>query len=194
MVKFKLPAWLFDSFDTTRLSSEESTRKDVEVVYLFERFQQEQRTSFVPVDSGEVDPAMRHVMEGMPNSSFLCFNETDGGVVSGRRTELSLRYQTGYERLGDKGLSPLNDIAKDDAVTGGKSKDSDVESLPQDEAQQVDLRLVETGLGLVKSLTRINAGELQALHVPVSEDAQARQAVPAQESNTLLTPMSDDWN
>ena len=127
--------------------------EDVEVEYLFERFEQVQTIQFRPLRGREttasMDAEMRQILDGMPDGLMLNYRTREGGIVGGSTSELSLVYDTTHEPLTSK---------------------TDAERATRDETRrEMNLRLAGTSLGLVNALTRINAGELQPFHSSDSE-------------------------
>lgn len=134
-LKVKLPGWLFDEKSTF---VKRQKTQEVEVDYMFDRFEQVQNMLLVPNRDKGIFPGLRepidsevsHVLEGMrQDQSRLRYTDVDAGIIGGRRIELSLDYPV-----------------------GGKSVDVS--------------RPVQSGLGIASLLTRIGAGEVKPLSLP----------------------------
>lgn len=149
MVKFRLPGSPFD--DLTDPWARDLRKNDFEVEYLFERFEQMQSLdldlNFDTAFSASVDPSVKTVLGECPTNVFLRYQEIEGGIVGGQRTELRLVNATGS----------VSTLGHDDPVaydTGyvGRGEQADVEE---------NLQLVKLSLRLANALTRINAGDVE---------------------------------
>ena len=186
MIKIRLPNWLLDAETNSR-----QQRKDVEVKYLFEKFEQVQIADFVPLRGSEaeglvVDPGMKKLLDEMPEDLVLSYKEVEGGVVGGRRSELRLKYKsppvTGFSKPSETQYAETNRESVDlgqlqeatNAENDGKGEwdGSNLEAM-----KQRDLRLVETSLGLANALSRIGAGERRPPQKPRgNETGPSRQS------------------
>ncbi len=140
-INIKLPRYLIDIAAAN--DNEGDLVEELEVEYLFERYEQIQTARFAPMQATDtpmnMDPSMKRVLANMLKSMLLQYNEVEGGFVGGSRSELTLIYDpTDQEqmtaRTGDNGL-------------GGKARGN----------------LVSTALHVNEALTQINAGLLGPL-------------------------------
>ena len=156
-VVFSLPRWLVHS-STIDL-------KEVEVEYLFEKFEQVQSVQFIPRRDDEalkgIDPMTKKLLDVMPEYSFLNYREIDGGTNGGRRTELMLKYDS-FRRQATSRIGETQQTESETIDPEVDEADSPP-SMKPDVVKQRNWRLVETGLRIADALTRINAGELKAL-------------------------------
>lgn len=87
-LKVRLPQWLLEK------GVKKTTSEQVEVKYLFERFEQVQQTHFSPrqkILEKEVDEDVKAVVRSMPKNMILDYREVEGGSIYGSRTMLGLR-------------------------------------------------------------------------------------------------------
>lgn len=89
-LRFKLPRWLVNGDEGTGM-----TTNDVEVPYLFERFEQTQRMVFTAQESHDSSPILdQDILSGLgalSDNMFLDYREIEGGAMHGRSTSLSVR-------------------------------------------------------------------------------------------------------
>ena len=149
MVKFRLPGSPFD--DLTDPWARDLRKNGFEVDYLFERFEQVQSLdldlNFDTAFSANVDPSVKNVLSEYPTDVFLRYQEIEGGIVGGQRTELRLVNSAGSVST----LGHDDPGAYDTGYVGG-GEQADVEE---------NLRLVKLSLRLANALTRINAGDVE---------------------------------
>ena len=146
IVKFRLPSSLFD--DLTDRWVEDLRENNFELDYMFERFEQIQSLDFKfnpDESSSRPDPWLKQIMGETPSDMYLRYQEIEGGVVGGRRTELRLMYP-------GISASPEENL---DTKTGGVGN-GDKE--PQTEIWKSHFRWVNASLRLANAITKINAG------------------------------------
>ena len=178
IITIKLPTWLAEN----RMNFGE-LRRDVEVEYLFERFEEVQVADFLPLRSpgigGALDPEMSEVLAGMPEDMVLRYRDIEGGFVGGKRSELSLEYtrppmpnlsQRTKLQPGAIALSVIDDGDSEVAIDIGSNEHSDLGRQLPEKARQKDLKLAETSLGLANALTRISARKLKPLRMVRDQD------------------------
>ena len=157
LIKIKLPRWMFEKGD---LGAPRTMKKDVEVDYLLDHFEQTQSGDFVPITDPELlqsmDPEMREHLYNVPGHSYLRYRDIDGGTVGGRRTELSLRYDLSYDRMllsaNRKSVQSDGALPRLENVMSGSGM--------QEAVKRVDAQLFATALGFAELLTRISSGQL----------------------------------
>lgn len=91
-MRFNLPAWLLEGKDM----SQPTGKKDIEVPYVLEKFEQVQNVAFRPsedVDYGEMDDEIKSIFSRVPDNSYLYldYKETEGGAIHGSLAFLTLR-------------------------------------------------------------------------------------------------------
>ncbi|KAF2486533.1 hypothetical protein BDY17DRAFT_291664 [Neohortaea acidophila] len=129
-VKFKIPSHF--------LRQDSAGQEDVEVEYVFERFEQRQSADLVPARDDEIlqtaKDELRQMVDGWPASARLRYSEWQSGVVGGS----------------GKGVSLIIDEAAHGEMHAG-------------ERRKRDVALMATALGLTRCLTLATAREISPL-------------------------------
>ncbi|EME49523.1 hypothetical protein DOTSEDRAFT_76807 [Dothistroma septosporum NZE10] len=150
-LNFKLPHWLVHGSKVTA-----TAKSDVEVPYLFERFEQTQRTVFTAsennISSTFLDTETQASVRSISGSMTLDYREVEGGAVYGRSTSLSIRTIKSSPRvssdLSQECLTPLGD------------SHVDVESVSDDEILS---HPIVDRFALIKSARGITGGGKQPI-------------------------------
>lgn len=109
---FRLPRALVEK------SRKPTKYEDVEVQYLFERFEQVQRIHFTPrqrVLDKEVDEEVKSLVRSMPKDMLLDYREVEGGAIYGSRTMLRLRRDR--QGVPEDDVYPLGTHGKSESLT-----------------------------------------------------------------------------
>ncbi|KAK3698574.1 hypothetical protein LTR37_016901 [Vermiconidia calcicola] len=180
-IKLKLPAWL--------ASQHKNRKQDVEIDYLFDRFEQVSSADFIKDEGGATsvdDPIMREVLEGMPKGSYLTYNEVEGGAVGGSRSELHLMLDWFEAKAkGEFASHPSAVRAQEEPVHRAEHEGAVMGDAAEQPSMGLDLRLVKTGLGLAHALTRISAGQLKSPSAVEAERAGQRNAMERRRAEEL---------
>lgn len=98
---FKLPAWMGQTSNGTET-------EDVEVRYWFDHLETSQTIDFVPntellsSETHGLPPAVVDLLYSLPQHAYVRYREVDEGVLRGKRTEISLRFdRVGSDVVGD---------------------------------------------------------------------------------------------
>ena len=90
---FKIPGWMGETDSAIRKAQDDS-RTEIDVPYLFERFEQVQRTAFqkdisVLSHRAEHNASIHTFHDNWPNTQRLMYSEIEAGVIGGRQTDIS---------------------------------------------------------------------------------------------------------
>lgn len=149
-VNFKLPAWFLNPTN----GNAKSETGDIEVPYIFERFESRQSTDYSPNREAlskdpKIDPAVRKCFDAMPEGTRVRYTEIEGGIMGGQQMELSLQVRP----------NTIKRTSEPDGNESGKQTEAE-------EAVDLHKALAASALSLVELVTRASRGQLQPFRVP----------------------------
>lgn len=149
-VQFTLPTWMIHDEESRRQGR---TFGDIQVPYLFDRFEQMQTTLFTPNydaldERGQHSPAVKRFLKNFPENTAIQYREVDAGFVGGRHTDLTVQPQRAPR------------------VSPEKSRKESRENMDAETANGLR-RSLFPALTIADFLTRASTGEILAWKRPV---------------------------
>ncbi|KAK3055579.1 hypothetical protein LTR09_003499 [Extremus antarcticus] len=164
IVQIKLPAWMdkMDAGDGVRNAREE---RDVDIEYIFDRFELTSSTSFprypndvAPLES--FDPMLKQTLDNMDTGTSMRYTDIEGDYLDGSRSELVFRNPLNASRWqkSDSRTALARSQGRGRRIGPDNAEDKQIIN---DGERAGTLNLVETAFGLAQAISRFACGELK---------------------------------